>query len=64
MYKIMIVDDNKTNLIMAKKALEDNYDVIPMSSGVMALEFDAVAPTSASSYDELGIEFYFPVETV
>ena len=39
MYKIMIVDDNKTNLIMAKKALEDTYDVIPMSSGVMALEF-------------------------
>ena len=39
MYKIMIVDDNKTNLIMAKKALEDVYDVIPMSSGVMALEF-------------------------
>lgn len=39
MYKIMIVDDNKTNLIMAKKALEDAYDVIPMSSGVMALEF-------------------------
>lgn len=35
----MIVDDNKTNLIMAKKALEDTYDVIPMSSGVMALEF-------------------------
>lgn len=39
MYKIMIVDDNKTNLIMAKKALEDTYDVIPMSSGTMALEF-------------------------
>lgn len=39
MYKIMIVDDNKTNLIMAKKALEDTYDVIPMSSGLMALEF-------------------------
>lgn len=39
MYKVMIVDDNKTNLIMAKKALEDSYDVIPMSSGVMALEF-------------------------
>lgn len=39
MYKIMIVDDNKTNLIMAKKALEDAYDVIPMSSGTMALEF-------------------------
>lgn len=39
MYKIMIVDDNKTNLIMAKKALEDTYDVIPMPSGVTALEF-------------------------
>ena len=39
MYKIMIVDDNKTNLIMAKKALEDVYDVIPMSSGAVALEF-------------------------
>ena len=39
MYKIMIVDDNKTNLIMAKKALEDVYDVIPMSSGQMALDF-------------------------
>lgn len=39
MYRIMIVDDNKTNLIMAKKALEDVYDVIPMSSGTMALEF-------------------------
>lgn len=39
MFKVMIVDDNKTNLIMAKKALEDTYDVIPMSSGVMALEF-------------------------
>lgn len=39
MYKIMIVDDNKTNLIMAKKALEDVYDVIPMSSGRVALDF-------------------------
>lgn len=39
MYKIMIVDDNKTNLIMAKKALEDTYDVIPMSSGRVALDF-------------------------
>ena len=39
MFRVMIVDDNKTNLIMAKKALEDTYDVIPMSSGVMALEF-------------------------
>lgn len=29
-----------------------------------ALEFDAVAPSNASNYEELGIEFYFPVETV
>ena len=32
--------------------------------GVMALEFDAVAPTSSDNYEELGIEFYFPVATV
>lgn len=29
-----------------------------------ALEFDAVAPSTSSSYDELGIEFYFPTATV
>lgn len=28
------------------------------------LEFDAVAPEDAENFDELGIEFYFPVETV
>ena len=39
MYKVMIVDDNKTNLIMAKKALEDLYEIVPVSSGQMALEF-------------------------
>lgn len=32
--------------------------------GVMTLEFDAVAPTSSNNYEELGIEFYFPTETV
>ena len=35
----MIVDDNMTNLIMAKKALEDIYEIIPVSSGKIALEF-------------------------
>ena len=35
----MIVDDNMTNLIMAKKALEDVYEIIPVSSGKIALEF-------------------------
>ncbi len=38
MYKIMIVDDNMANLIMAKKALEDIYEVLPVSSGISALE--------------------------
>lgn len=31
---------------------------------VMSLEFDAVAPSGAEVYDELGIEFYFPTATV
>lgn len=39
MYKVMIVDDNMTNLIMAKKALEDVYEIVPVSSGTTALEF-------------------------
>ena len=39
MHKVMIVDDNKTNLIMAKKALEDIYEIVPVSNGQMALEF-------------------------
>ncbi|MCR5674006.1 MAG: response regulator [Lachnospiraceae bacterium] len=39
MHKVMIVDDNMTNLIMAKKALEDIYEIIPVSSGKIALEF-------------------------
>lgn len=32
--------------------------------GAFVLEFDAVAPADADNYEELGIEFYFPVETV
>lgn len=39
MYKVMIVDDNMTNLIMAKKALEDVYEIVPVSSGQTALDF-------------------------
>ncbi|MCR4959951.1 MAG: response regulator [Lachnospiraceae bacterium] len=38
MEKIMIVDDNMANLIMARKTLEDTYEVIPVSSGISALE--------------------------
>lgn len=32
--------------------------------GTFALEFDAVAPSTANSYDELDIEFYFPTASV
>lgn len=39
MYKVMIVDDNMTNLIMAKKALEDIYDILPVSSGKSAIKY-------------------------
>lgn len=38
MDKIMIVDDNMANLIFARKSLEDTYEVIPVSSGISALE--------------------------
>ncbi len=38
MNKVMVVDDNMANLIMAKKTLEDIYEVIPVSSGISALE--------------------------
>ena len=38
MEKVMIVDDNMANLIMARKTLEDVYEVIPVSSGISALE--------------------------
>ena len=38
MYRIMIVDDNMANLIMARKTLEEEFEVIPVSSGISALE--------------------------
>ncbi|MFI3114956.1 MAG: response regulator [Clostridia bacterium] len=36
--KIMVVDDNVTNLNVARKALEDEYDVFPINSGEKALK--------------------------
>ena len=39
MFKVMIVDDNMTNLIMAKKVLEEIYEVVPVNAGKTALEF-------------------------
>ncbi len=38
MKKIMVVDDNVTNLNVARKALETEYQVFPMPSGVKALK--------------------------
>ncbi len=38
MYKVMIVDDNSTNLATAKKALEDEYEVLFITSEARALE--------------------------
>jgi len=35
--KIMIVDDNITNLTVAKKALESKYSIIPVTSGEKAI---------------------------
>lgn len=39
MKKLLIVDDNKENLIMLKAILEDEYQVTPVSSGRLALDF-------------------------
>jgi len=38
MYKIMIIDDNITNLSIAKGALESNYAILPATSGEQALK--------------------------
>ena len=38
MYSIMIVDDNETELMIAQKALEKDYSVIPMTGSKQALE--------------------------
>lgn len=37
MYTIMIVDDNETELVIAQKALEKDYRVIPMNNSKQAL---------------------------
>lgn len=45
-FRIMIVDDNITNLTVAKKALESIYNIIPVSSGKKALDLlTRVVPT-------------------
>ena len=37
MYTIMIVDDNETELVIAQKALEKQYQIIPMNNSKQAL---------------------------
>ncbi|HOO28511.1 MAG TPA: response regulator [Lachnospiraceae bacterium] len=37
MYTIMIVDDNETELVIAQKTLEKNYQIIPMNNSKQAL---------------------------
>lgn len=39
MKHILVVDDNKTNLVMAKEALQDLYKVTAVTMGVQALKF-------------------------
>lgn len=38
MYKVMIIDDNVTNLSIAKSALEGQYTILPVTSGEQALK--------------------------
>lgn len=39
MHKIMIIDDDATSLAITKALLEDEYDVVVMSSGLQALGY-------------------------
>lgn len=39
MKNILVVDDNKTNLVSAKTALEEAYKVTAVLSGIQALKF-------------------------
>ncbi len=41
MKKILVVDDEKINLILAKRLLSDEYDVATAESGQQALDFMA-----------------------
>ena len=60
--------DGKPIIVKFPKALcKSAYEVETKNKeqgSAFALEFDAVAPKNAKSFDELGIKFYFPVETV
>ncbi|MDO5291725.1 MAG: response regulator [bacterium] len=39
MHNILVVDDNKTNLLLIKQLLSKNYTIVPVLSGKMALHY-------------------------
>lgn len=39
MKRILVVDDNKVNLAMAKAVLSEQYEVVPVMSGIQALKY-------------------------
>ena len=59
--------DKKPIIVIFPKAIclsALELEVKNKEQATMALEFDAVAPKDSENYEELGIEFYFPTETV
>lgn len=60
--------DDKAVIIKVPKAIcLSAYEVEAKNKeqgSAFVLEFDAVAPANANNYEELGLEFYFPIETV
>lgn len=59
--------DGKPIIVVFPKAIclsALELEVKNKEQSTMALEFDAVASSDSANYDELGIEFYFPTETV
>jgi len=59
--------DKKPIIVIFPKAIclsALELEVKNKEQATMALEFSAVAPAESDNYEELGIEFYFPTETV
>jgi hypothetical protein len=59
--------DGKPIIVIFPKAIclsALELEVKNKEQATMALDFSAVAPKDSANYDELGIEFYFPTETV
>ena len=59
--------DGKPIIVIFPKAIclsALELEIKNKEQATMALEFSAVAPADSDNYEELGIEFYFPSETV